>query len=427
MNPELVAEVRSWARRPGPAKFIAALHSRLVNGGGTDRPLNFASAPLTDDECGELSELFGSTGAVRPARVNLRLAQQALDDSRVQIPLRELVELVQGPVVTRTERRQREVAKKTAQVACDRHELFEIMSPVRQLADERQLLAALPPGPTYRVPEGTRTGAGAWSSYSTAIRAAAAWWPRWEAGVVVTEKGLAASALGGAKNWTDAGRVAFHNLVDVPFDQAVKVADTEIRLRGPLVWRLDDVLVDARRSRPWVSLPARGVLRLGTLDGWPRGVLLIENGDSFERVCTETTAADTWLCVWIEGFAADGLISFVRRFPGVPVAAWCDLDPSGIEIVEDVQRRAGREVHPVGMTADLWLAGAKRDDEPEERKRWQARAAELAFDGPPALRELARHIATTGERVEQEGIEVCDPVLCQLTERLTEIALASVS
>ncbi|OXM60502.1 Wadjet anti-phage system protein JetD domain-containing protein [Amycolatopsis vastitatis] len=421
MDPELVAEIRDWAAKPGPVKFLLALHTRLVNGGGIDRPLHFTSPPLSDDQCGELVELFGNNGAVRPDRINLRLAQQSLDSGRVRLGLHDLVELVHGPVVTRTERRQRELTEKTARVAHDRQELLAIMDPVAQLAFERRLLAALPPGSTYRVPEETRTKAGAWSSFSAAIRAAAVWWPCWEAGEIVTEKGLAATALGGAKNWTDAGRAAFHNLVRVPFDRAVKVADTEIRLRGPLVWRLDDVLVDAHRSRPWVSLPARGVLRLGLIEGTPRGVLLVENGESFDRVCTETAAPDSWLCVWIKGFATDGLISFVRRLPEVPLVAWCDLDPSGIEIIQDVQRRAGRKVHPVGMTADLWELGAKRADEPADRKRWQERAAQLALHGPPALRELARHIATTGERVEQEGIEVCNPVIRELTGRLAEI------
>jgi hypothetical protein len=144
------------------------------------------------------------------------------------------------------------------------------------------------------------------------------------------EKGLAATALQGSKRWTDASRVAFQNLVRVPFDQAVETADTEVRLRGPLRWRLDDVIVDA--SDPWVSIPARGALRLGDLKGDPDGVLLMENHESFEQVCGLPDVIDRWLCVWIKGFATDGLIEFVRQFASWPVAAWCDLDPSGIEI-----------------------------------------------------------------------------------------------
>lgn len=423
MEPDLVGKIRRWALQPGPTRFLDALRNRLVNDGKPVRPLSFEDPPLTEDECRQLIELFGNKGAVSPERVNLILAQKSLDKSGVPVQLRDLVELDHESIETRSERRRRTDANKTAEVLRERRQLIDLMGPVPQLAHERTLLVELPLGTTHQVPPGTRTDARAWTSYRAAIRAAAVWWKWQGSGKIITDKGLATDAFRGSKRWTDPGRVAFANLVGVPFDKAVKVADTEVRLRGPVVWRLaDDVLVDAQRSDPWVSLPARSAVRLGEMSGQPDGVLLIENGDNFNRVCTETTAHQRWLCVWIKGFASDGLIDFVRMFYPWPLVAWCDLDPSGIEIIQDVERRTGQKVRPLGMTAELWRRATKRDDSPEERRMWRERAAKLEASGPESLRELARCIAATGERVEQEGIELSNLVIRTLVDELGRIA-----
>ncbi|MGW4213542.1 hypothetical protein ACWEIJ_36540 [Lentzea sp. NPDC004789] len=211
---------------------------------------------MTDDERREVIELFGE-GVVTAVSVNLRRAQQRLVASRFTMTLEDLVTGVFGDVVTRSEaKRLRDEAASKA-VAQARVALLDVMRPVPQLADEYLLLSQLDSSTTYRVPAGTRTLAGAWSSYESGIRAAAKWWPRHDKGLITPEKGLAASAFGGAKTWTDAGRMAFQNLIPLPFDEAVELVDTEIRLRGPLAWKLEDVVVDARTGSPWVSLPAR--------------------------------------------------------------------------------------------------------------------------------------------------------------------------
>jgi hypothetical protein len=354
-------------------------------------------------------------------RVHLRLAQESLNASRAAMSLRDLVAIVHGPVVTRSARKQAREVRATQRVAAERHHLLAIMRPVPQLEAEFRMLAAQPIGPTSRVPGRSATRARSWSSYSAAVRAAAVWWPRHAEGRSTTEKGLAATAFRGSKRWTDAGRAVFQNLVGMPFDKAVEKADTEVRLRGPLRWTLDDVIVDARAGDPWVSIPARGALRLGDLKGDPDGVLLIENHESFTKVCGLPAVVDRWLCVWTKGFATNGLIEFVRQFSQWPVAAWCDLDPSGIEIIQDVERRTGLEVHPVGMDPEFWIAATKRHDLPADRDKWRVRAAELEVTGPYRLRELAALMAATGARVEQEALEVTDWVVPTLADRLREI------
>jgi hypothetical protein len=308
--------------------------------------------------------------------------------------------------------------KKTAAAKAKWHDLLQVMQNVPELRREHDLLIALPPSAKSGVPAGTATRAGAWSTYETAIKAAAVWFARVAAGQKVHERGLAVDAFGDSKGWTDAGRLAFQNLVGKPFSQAVQVPDTPIRLRGPMVWSYQDVICDAAGARPWIDVPARGVQSYGTLVGSPEGILLVENQENFGRVCEETSVPDRWLCVWIQGFASKGLVAFVRRLEGIRLAAWCDLDPPGIKIVKNLMDETGREVHPVGMDPDLWTNAVKLREPDEARDGWRKDAATLIRDGPPALRELATRIAKTGERVEQEGSTVCDQVLPELAKRL---------
>lgn len=419
MHRELTEDLRRWLDKPGPAKFVEELRKRLVNGGKLRGRLRFRSGPISEDERREIVELLGDRkGTVSTHSVQLDHAAESLRASRYPVTLEELVEARHGTVITKFEAKRARIADKTRQVAERRDELLELMLPVPQLERERALLASMEPSATDRVPPRSATKAGAWPSYATAIKAAAWWWPRHLAGETTPAKGLAASALGGAKKWTTAGKLAFQNLVGMAFDQALAVEDTEIRLNGPLVWRVDDVIVDARLGDPWVSIPASGALRLGALVGRPDGMLLVENQTNFQHVCTDSTVPENWLCVWIAGFASEGLVRFIRKFSDWPLAAWCDLDPSGIDIIQNLMRETGRHVHAVGMEPELWKAAAKRADPAEKRAKWRERAKHLAAEGPQHLRPLAHAIATTGERVEQEELAVYDRVIPTLAERL---------
>ena len=418
-------DLDDWLARRGSQRFLEQLRQRLVRNGGTRTDLTFSPA-LSVDEQDDLIRLFGNSGAVRPDRVLLQRAETTVIQSRLGLTLRDLVERVYGQIVTRTQELAAKNARNEQRVTADRQQLLDIMRPVPQLTHEYNLLDAMPAGATRRVPLGTATGARSWSSYSFALQAAARFWPRYDADQETWKGGLGASGLGGAKRWTDARIVAFQNLVEKPFDQVVRIADTSIHLRGPLRWTLNgDVVFDAQRIRPWGGIPARGVLELGNLEGDAAGVILVENKESFQQVCEIDDVVDRWLCVWVSGFPTNGLIDFVRQFHGLPIVAWCDLDPSGIEIVGDTERRLGFEVRPVGMDVELWSAATKRDDTAAARACWQARSKRLAKSGPPRLRELARHLARDGERVEQEALEVADRVLPALARHLQEILEAA--
>ncbi|MGO1050871.1 Wadjet anti-phage system protein JetD domain-containing protein [Crossiella sp. CA198] len=421
---ELPEELQCWTALPGPAKFLNFLHERLLNGGKLQKPLVLARDRFTEDERREIEELFG-IGAVNERSVNLVLAQQRLDDSRFPVKLVNLVSGVFGEVITRSERKRARDAANTAAADVARQEMLNLMRDVPELQEEYHLLLNLPSAPTKRVPVGSRTRAGTWSTYGTAIRAAAVWWPRHRSGIETRRKGLAATALGGAKTWTKSGRLAFQNLIGMPVDEATAPSDTEMRLRGPLLWKLKSVIVDASLGNPWVSVPAKGIVNHGDLDSQPVGILLIENDESFEQACLISEVTARWLCVWVQGFASDGLIEFIRKFNDPILAAWCDLDTYGIEIIRNVMREAEREVFPVGMEPELWEQAPKRWEAAEKQSQFRRQAEQLAKDGPPLLRPLARAMATTGERVEQEELSVNDAVIPTLEHRLAEIEQAA--
>jgi hypothetical protein len=73
------------------------------------------------------------------------------------------------------------------------------------------------------------------------------------------------------------------------------------------------------------------------------------------------------------------------------------------------------------MDQAFWVTATKRHYLPADRAMWRERAAKLAKSGPPRLRELAALMAVTGERVEQEALEVTDRVVPTLADRLHEI------
>jgi hypothetical protein len=54
---------------------------------------------------------------------------------------------------------------------------------------------------------------------------------------------------------------------------------------APLWWTVAETAADARRGYPWVGLPSGCVHAMGNVQDDVRGVLVIENADTFQRVC----------------------------------------------------------------------------------------------------------------------------------------------
>jgi hypothetical protein len=304
-----------------------------------------------------------------------------------------------------------------------RSEMLGLMQEADELRHERRLLAACPAGSPLRVPRDSATGSTAWSVYENAIRAAAIWWPHRHSGEEpLTAKGLAAKAFRNSKDWTPERELAFSNLIAMSFDQAVSQADSEIRIRGPLVWRLGRVAADAAIAEPWIGVPAKGIHAAGIIRCTADGILLVENSDTFERVCKMAEVTRRWLCVWAKGYTSQGVSALLSHLAALPVAAWCDLDADGINIINAVSRKLQRVIEPVGMDIDLWRSTPHRRQEDRQIARDKSLAAKLATQGPEPLRQLASEIATYGGSCEQEAIH--DQVIPNLARTLLAIALA---
>ncbi|EWM19164.1 Wadjet anti-phage system protein JetD domain-containing protein [Kutzneria sp. 744] len=300
-----------------------------------------------------------------------------------------------------------------------RAELIALMESVPDLAAERALLARQHLDDPLCVPEGSKSGATRWSVHEAAIRAVCARHGLQVEGVTPTEAKVAAEAFHNSHGWTGARRTAFANLVNLPFALAVREPFVAVLLRGPVVWRIGGVVADARACVPFVGVPANSLDVIGVLDPTRvRGVLVIENRDTFQDVCWQEDIIDRWLCVWGRGYSPNAVITVVKAMGSLPVAGWADLDADGVGIIANLVKRLGHPIRTVGMDATLWLAAKKRRQTPTAQQRGRRLAEDLAVDGPESLRDLAALVAPDGDGTEQELIS--KHVVPELDRILTE-------
>lgn len=282
--------------------------------------------------------------------------------------------------------------------AAERIALLDDVTGTEIVADEAALLRDDADRDDLRPPEGSALADAPWSVYAAALRAAAEWERVTVVGDRPSPRELAARVLGSSKAWTEARKAAFEQLVDQPFDVALSRHQTFVRLRGPLRWRHDGVEGDGRAATPWIGLPASTVDRLELVDCDARAVLVIENLETFEAVA-RSGRLDAAVLVYGGGYVSDAVVTLLRALER-PVAVWCDLDPHGIGIAADIERRLGSPVHPVGMSADLLTSGHARVATAEQL----AQAEQLAATAPDGLRDLALAIAERGLVCEQEAL-----------------------
>jgi hypothetical protein len=296
--------------------------------------------------------------------------------------------------------------------------LMAVMAGIPELEAEAALLASVSGDASLRVPPGSRTGAGAWTAYEAAIRAACYWHQHQTADRRLTEREVAAQALGGSKKWTPAGKAAFENVLGKPLDVLLDKAEHEIRVRGPLRWTVGSVVADATKGHPWIGLPSEGIHLVGRIERHAHGVLVVENSDTFRQVCLLSSVTDSWLCVWGKGSTTDGVVAFLKTMSDIPIAVWCDLDAYGIQIVSDLANRLEREITPVGMGVDLYAKGTKYT--PKDLADSQRVAARMTTESIESLRNLARAISASGGLgCEQEALY--DKVLPTLTADLVAL------
>lgn len=411
-KPELPPELAEWATTSGGAHFCAALRKRIANGGKMDRLLPLQ---LTDRQRSDLIELFG-TRAVGLKGVHLREANDSLMTSRFGFTLRGLLIAESGPLITRRGRARYERIVKSAAVRQARSDLLAWLEAVDELADEYSLLKAVTRSDSWQVPIGSRTETNSWLTYRSALRASAEWFGGRTRGWKFGERELAVRALGGSKRWTEPAKRSFCLLIGEPFPEAVHTTDTAVSVIGPIRWIRDHLIADASDAAPFIGLPGRASATEGRLDVPAAGVLLIENQETFEAI-TRTYVPETWLCIWAGGYGSDALVTLLKALPPIPIAAWGDLDPPGIEIIQNLIDRTGRGIRPVGMDASDYDHGPYLEEPQHARAQWRAQAEQQALTARPDFVSLARAIvANDGRRCEQEGLH--ERVLPDLKRRL---------
>jgi hypothetical protein len=276
--------------------------------------------------------------------------------------------------------------------------------PSARVAAEAGLLATEPPGAPLGVPVGSAVGTVTtnWAAYAAALHAAAIWLQH-SPQRRLTSRELAGLAFGNSKAWTPARQACFSAILGLAFSTACAGGERAVLVGGPLQWRVKDGhRADARAGIPWLGLAAGSIphLQLDTSDA--RGVLVIENQQTFEAALRVGIGADL-VVVWGSGYVGDAEITLLQRL-GLPVGVFADLDPHGIAIVLDVSRRLGRQVTPILMTSDHLSGPHCKTATSVQLAVAERLANELGDDHPTGLGVLAQRIAASERIREQETL-----------------------
>jgi len=309
-----------------------------------------------------------------------------------------------------------------------RSALLELLAQVPELSREYQLLAEQSSEDSLMPPTESRTSARRWQPYEFALRVGA-WWhrrtdPERKPSMDEATAWARPSGKASKEQWTDARRRAVENLLGDSLTELMEAPDYDIRVRGPLTWRIGSVAVDASVARPWAGLPSNAARLVGEIECSKLvGILVVENQSTFQQVCRLSSVTDSWIVVWGKGYAPHGLIELLRKIGSVPIAVWGDLDADGINIVIDMQSKLRRPFHPVGMDAAYWLDGPYRHMSDEQKARSVKLAKDLLDDGAGPFAELASAIATHHEsagcsREQQTLHSTVLPLLPDLLARL---------
>jgi hypothetical protein len=394
--------VRHALDRPELALLWQRIRKQLER---TDaQPRGTVRIPIPDHRtASELGAILGRrlTGHIgKNTQVDLGKLDQILRAGPAQLGLPDVIVALTGEQLLQ---KQVQRTTRTADNQQVWQELLDLMDGVPQMASERALLAKSPVGPVQHPPDDTAAGTTSWQVYEPAIRAACIWWRAHNDGRRMAARQLAGLAFRDTKKWTDQRRVAFANLAQRPFDQAVDEADIPIKLSGPLVWKFQDTIAHAATARPWIGLPAQGIRTLGYIECDAKGILVVENMEAFEKVCLLDGITERWLCVWNQGNPSRRLMRFLADL-NLMVAAWCDLDAYGIRMIANLEKGLGRSVAPVGMSLALWRSGTKLLQTDQQLAWARDVAANFSTTGPVSLRELAVAITETGDCCEQETL-----------------------
>lgn len=241
-----------------------------------------------------------------------------------------------------------------------------------------QLLAALAAGPAAGV---------GWASFAFVLRASERALELADHGIAPGERELA-GLVDHTKAWTAFRRQLFEQLAGKPFYDLVARRDRPIEIRGPLAHAEGGL---------WASSVASVEL---ALKGEPRGVLLVENRETFRRLLP--LADRSWIVLHVPGGPPPAEIELVERLAlldsQLRFYAAFDPDPAGIRIALILSARAGVELDPAGMQPRLLRSADHRLPLNDWDRDWLVRLQGRA--GP--FEELRTTIVALGEKGEQE-------------------------
>lgn len=241
-----------------------------------------------------------------------------------------------------------------------------------------QLLAELADGPA---------GGVTWASFAFVLRAAERALELADHGIAPGERELA-GLVDHTKAWTPFRRQLFEQMTGRPFYELVARRDRPIEIRGPLAHAEGGL---------WAS--SVGTVELA-LEGQPRGVLLVENRETFRHLLT--LADSGWIVLHVPGGPPPAEVELVERLalldPRLRFYAAFDPDPAGIRIALILRERACVELDPVGMQPRLLRSADHRLPLTDWDRDWLDQLKGRA--GP--FEELRTTLLTLEEKAEQE-------------------------
>lgn len=291
----------------------------------------------------------------------------------------------------------------------ERHGVIAEVEDAEAAAYEVSVLRGVAPGSMLSVPEGSQCRSHSWSAYSAALRCLAEWDRVRQSGVKPSSREVAARALGSSKAWTSARMRAFEDMSGLTFDEAMSHIEPTVKLRGPIRWAYRGVTGGGLSAHPWVGLPGSMVSSFEILDCSASAALVIENEKTFEAVLRRTELSESVVVLFGGGFLGEAEVALLRQLE-IPLFAWGDLDPKGIQIVMNIAERVGREVMPILMASDLLASPSAAEASADN----VSLATALAAEGAGSLSGLAAAIASRRATVEQEALHDHLPELAGL-------------
>jgi hypothetical protein len=245
-----------------------------------------------------------------------------------------------------------------------------------------ELLAGLADGP----PRGMD-----WGSFDFCLRVAEELADLAEHGVRPGARELA-GRIDHTKVWTERRQALVERLLGRPFDQLVARFDRPIEIKGPIVHSRGDL---------WASEIDEVAFRI---EGDPRGVVLVENRETFRSLLAALADA-AFIVLWVPGGPPPAEVSLVRRLaelrPGLPFHACFDLDPAGIRIASLLAERAEIELEPTGMTPQLFASARRK----LKLNSWDEQQLARMDGHAGSLEPLRPAIAAAGAKIEQEIVQ----------------------